>query len=88
MSFKKSLTATVLALGLATGAGLSAAASANASTMWQTRQSTSSACWNAVNAKVVDLLRRGNKVEMTNCSGVSAAGGGGYMGIILYSPRS
>ncbi|MET4901463.1 hypothetical protein PV760_12375 [Paenarthrobacter sp. CC6] len=87
MNFKKSLTATVVALGLATGAGLSAAASANASSMWQTRQSTSSACWSSVNAKVVDLLRRGNKVEMTNCSGVSAAAGGGYMGIILYSRK-
>lgn len=87
MSFKKSFTATIVALGLATGAGLSAAASANASVMWQTRQSTSSACWNAVNTKVVDLMRRGNKIEMTNCSGVSPASGGGYMGIILYSPR-
>ncbi|AJT41164.1 hypothetical protein [Psychromicrobium lacuslunae] len=84
MNIKKSLTATVLAIGLAAGAGLSAAATAEASTLWQTKQSTSAACWEAVNTKVVDLMRRGNKIESTNCSGLS---GGGYWGIILYSPK-
>lgn len=90
MKIRNRFAGAVLAASLLVGGAVFAAAPAQASSsqLWTTRTWSGEAnCWDRVNTKYIDLLRRGSKVLMVNCQPISAAGGGGWQGLILYTPR-
>lgn len=93
MKIRNRLAGAALAASLVMGGAVLAATPAQAaysssSQLWTTRTwYGESDCWNRVNAKVIDLMRRGAKIQTVNCQGISAAGGGGWQGLILYAPK-